>query len=434
MGEDPGENPPHVGRCIAVSPDRKVIGARLREAREASPRWSRAEMARRLRAAADPHDRPRLPHVSSLVDQIKQWEAGKWAPSARYRDLYVRATGRSADELFGEATDAQPSTHPDVSHPLPLLLSPPSSEDETSRPLTIEGVEALLGRLYRLDDEFGGNELCHVIEGQVTAAFRLFSDASLKLQTEHRLISAMAGLTQMAGWLSIDATRHGDASRYLSATVYAAHEIDDLGLAAHAMGYMSLHAFYHDQPQRARSLADAALSLARAEATPRTRATLHNRAARAYARLGDVNGSREQLDLAATEYGRNAHDDEPQWTAYVGEIEIAAQRGACLLDLALQESLPPAEAVAVLTDTVDLAESTAPNHARDLAHYKTRLATAHLVQDEPEQAAHVAAEAYDLATRVGSARIDQRFAELVARMQPYDVPSVRALVDRVTTG
>ncbi|GAA4396156.1 hypothetical protein GCM10023088_78430 [Actinomadura verrucosospora] len=416
-----------------MTPGSKEIGRRLRAAREAPPRWSRAEMARRLRTAADPDERARLPHVASLADQIKQWEAGKWAPSARYRELYVRATGRTWDELFGADTDAQPAPPAGDAHPLPLLLTPPSAGAESSRPLTVTGVEALLGRLYRLDDEFGGNELCQVIEGQVTAAFRLFNEAALRIQTERRLLTAVAGLTQMAGWLSIDATRHADASRYLSATVYAAHETDDLGLASHAMGYMSLHAFYRDQPQRARTLADAALSLARAEASPRTRAALHNRAARAHARLGEVNPCRRQLDLARAEYACDQTRAEPQWTTYVSPAEIAAQRGACLLDLALQRMLSPAEAVAALTEAVHLAETTTPDHARDIAHYKTRLATAHLLQDEPEQAARVAGEAHDLATRIGSARIDERFAELVARMQPYDVPEVRALVDRVTT-
>ncbi|MFI0454279.1 hypothetical protein [Actinomadura sp. 6N118] len=408
---------------------RPTWAIRLQAERQARG-WGKYEMARQLMRAAG----LKQGKVANLARQILDWEKGLHFPRD-WADAYATAFEIDLAELFGPGMDAQTSANPDGStHPLPLLLSPPSAEVESPRPLTVKGVEALLGRLYRLDDEFGGNELCHVIEGQVLAAFRLFNDASLKLQTEHRLLTAVAGLTQMAGWLSIDATRHGDASRYLSATVYAAHEIDDLGLAAHAMGYMSLHAFYRDRPQRARALADAALSLARAEATPRTSATLHNRAARAYARLGAVDASREHLDLAATIYACDETHDEPQWTAYVSEVEIAAQRGACLLDLSLKELLPPVEAVDALTDAVALAEATSPDHARDLAHYKTRLATAHLLQDEPEQAARVAAEAYDLATRIGSARIDERFAELVARMQPYDVPEVRALVDRVTTG
>ncbi|WP_433463212.1 hypothetical protein [Spirillospora sp. CA-128828] len=413
-----------------MSSENAAIGARLRAARKAAG-LTVADLAEQWRDLAPEPVRRRLPALRDLERTIRGHEAGAHTPGPRYRILWARALQVPEDELFDpEAPSAD-------AHPLPLLLSDPASHPDSrpAPPLTVESVEALLGRLYRLDDEFGGNELCRVIEGQVAAAFRLFSNASLRLPVERRLVSAMAGLTQMAGWLSIDATRHGDASRNLSATIYAAHKIDDLGLAAHAMGYLSLHAFYRDQPQRSRALADAALSLARAEATHRTRATLHNRAARACARLGDVSAAREQLDHAATAYAADEHqDEEPQWTAYVGEVELAAQRGACLLDLSIQDLLGPDEAITALTDAVNLAEATAPDHARDLAHYKTRLAAAHLVQDEPEQAAHVAAEAYDLAARIGSARVDERFAELVERMQPYDVPEVRALVERVTTG
>ncbi|GGV33715.1 hypothetical protein GCM10010182_66840 [Actinomadura cremea] len=42
---------------------RKAIGARLRQMRETPPRWSRPDLARLLRAAADPRDRAGMPHV-----------------------------------------------------------------------------------------------------------------------------------------------------------------------------------------------------------------------------------------------------------------------------------------------------------------------------------------------------------------------------------
>src|SRR5437868_5496135 len=85
-----------------MTPDKKAIGARLRAAREAPPYWSRADLARRLRDAADPRDRDRMPHVPSLTSMIKQWEAGKWVPNPRYRALYARVTSRTEDELFAQ--------------------------------------------------------------------------------------------------------------------------------------------------------------------------------------------------------------------------------------------------------------------------------------------------------------------------------------------
>ncbi|TDB88838.1 XRE family transcriptional regulator [Actinomadura sp. KC216] len=90
-----------------MSADRVRIGVRLREAREKQKtrdggHWSRAEMARRLRAAATERARQRLPGVTSLASMIKDWENGKYAPKADYRHLYCRALGMSEQELFGD--------------------------------------------------------------------------------------------------------------------------------------------------------------------------------------------------------------------------------------------------------------------------------------------------------------------------------------------
>lgn len=90
-----------------MSVDRVLIGARLRAAREAQQtsngdHWSRAEMARRLRAAATERNRRRLPGVQSLASMIKDWENGKYAPKADYRRLYCRALGVSEGQFFGD--------------------------------------------------------------------------------------------------------------------------------------------------------------------------------------------------------------------------------------------------------------------------------------------------------------------------------------------
>jgi transcriptional regulator with XRE-family HTH domain len=83
--------------------DKAAIGARLREAREAPPRWSREQMARRLRDAADRPARRTLPAIPSLTHMIKEWETGKHLLSPRYRTLYARALGVTEEALFGRA-------------------------------------------------------------------------------------------------------------------------------------------------------------------------------------------------------------------------------------------------------------------------------------------------------------------------------------------
>ncbi len=385
--------------------------------------WSQATMAKQLWTAAGVTPTPT--QVKSLARQVRGYENGKrpreWAAP------YAQVLELSEDELFAAA---EPRTL-DV---LPMLLRAPSSRTaaELSQLPPVERVEGMLRRLYRLEAEFGGDELCAVVADQVDLAAGLFGSSALTFDVERRLYGAMAGLTQIAGWLAIDANRHGDVGRHLSATVYAAHEIGDLELAAHAMGYMSLHFLYLNKPQQALSLAATASTLATAAGTPKTRAILHDRAARAHARLGQADACWKHLDLADSEYAAPSTAIEPQWIGYVSDVEIAAQRGACLLDLSKARPAMADQAVECLQDVVTRVEAATPDHQRDLAHYQTRLASAHLLQGEPAQAAQIAETAYKTASQIGSARVAERFDELLTSFEPYkDVPEVQAMVAAV---
>lgn len=254
----------------------------------------------------------------------------------------------------------------------------------------------------------------------------MFRAGPLRPSEEQRLYAATSELTQMAGWLSIDASRHTDVRRYLTATLYAAHEIDDLPLAGHALGYMSVHAFYRGRHREALALAQTALDTITTAASPKTKASVRVRSARAHAALGHLDDCRKALDLAMEDF-EQGDADEPLWSAYVDEIELAAQRGACFLDLQ-----QPHLAQQALTEAIHLIETSASDRLRDLVHYKIRLARAHTQQGELEQAASVAEEAFTaLDTQISSAPIRDRFTDLLTVIAPYNhVPAVRCLLER----
>jgi len=231
----------------------------------------------------------------------------------------------------------------------------------------------------------------------------------------------------MAGWLSIDASRHGDARRFLGAAIYAAHEAGDLGLAGHALGYLSLSALYRDRHREALSLAETAIDLTRG-ATPATRAVVRTRAARALARDGSGDECRRQLDLADADFAAGP-GCEPQWCRYVDRIELAAQRGACLLDLEM-----PMAAIGPLNEAISLIESSAPDRVRDLAHYSIRAALAHLRAGNLDEAVSVAAHAHALAGQVASARVSERFSELVGALEDCDAAQAREFAESVSAG
>lgn len=361
---------------------------------------------------------------------VVRWERGTTDPQPWVRPKILRALQLSTEELDELlAYDGRAEQVPDATLP-GLLISGLSTTSEPRawepRDVSVQGIELLLQRLYRLDDEFGGDGLHETIAGYVRAGVGLFTK-SLPAAQEQRLRRAVAGLTQIAGWLSIDANRHADAHRYLTATLHAAHEADDLALSGHVLGYMSLHALYRGRLREALTAAETAADIGRAWATPRTTAILHCRAARTHARLGNARACKSQLDLADASAAEPAGDHkEPDWIAYVDDIELFAQRGACLLDLGEAGS-----AAAVLRETISLVETTDPGRIRDLAHYKTRLASAYLGQAEPAQAVAVAEQAHALSMHIGSSRVKERFGELMCHLAEYNLPEVRSLAERV---
>ena len=87
---------------------RRLLGERLREARESPPYLSREELARRMRALATPEELKTLAHVKSLARRIRAWERGEAAPSKKYQRLYAQALGVQEEDLF------QPRPSPSV--------------------------------------------------------------------------------------------------------------------------------------------------------------------------------------------------------------------------------------------------------------------------------------------------------------------------------
>jgi transcriptional regulator with XRE-family HTH domain len=352
-------------------------------------------------------------YVSKLASGIK-----RPSPEMAERLDQVLAADGTLAALAPSCAGGGTSGMPDDPTPLPALLPLSFRCGQGDQPrLTVDGAEAVLSRLYRIDAEMGGNDLCAVVVGYLRDAAQMFGQTS-GLANADRMHQVIGGLTQIAGWLSIDASKHGDARRYLAAAIYAAHEAGDLGLAGHALGYLSLSALYRNNHREALSLAEAAVDLTRG-ATPATQAVVRTRNARALARDGSRDECRRQLDLAEAAFAART-EPEPQWCRYVDRIELAAQRGACFLDLKM-----PVAAVAALTDAIAFIASVAPGRVRDLAHYSIRLALAHLAAGSPEQAVDVAGRAYVLAGQVASARVSERFSELVAALEDSPAPLAR---------
>ncbi|MER6626783.1 helix-turn-helix transcriptional regulator [Streptomyces sp. NPDC000987] len=270
-----------------------------------------------------------------------------------------------------------------------------------------ESGEHLLRTFLHLDDELGGDSLYVPLTKYVARMA-----VSVRANPRDGL-AAFGQLNQMVGWLALDASKHAHAKRYLATAVEVGHEVADAGLVASALGYMSLQETYRGRSVPARSLAQMAFAATSDRLTPLTRTAMGARLARAHAKLGDEECLRV-LETMEADFGEAGQEQEPLYVSYVDAVEIAAQRGACYLDLGMTE-----EAVGALTEALALLGTNAPNRARDRVHYMSRLAKCHLLDGEVERACQVGHDALALSQTIGSARITERLGEFNDALSPF---------------
>lgn len=269
-------------------------------------------------------------------------------------------------------------------------------------------VQVLLKFFLQLDDELGGDVLYLPLSRYVA---RL--GASVK-QEQPDGLAAFAQLSQMTGWLALDGNRHGSARRYFTTAIYAAHEAEQPALAASSLAYLSLQETYRGRLTSALSLAQTAFSVGNGSLTPLIKTMVATRLARAYAGLHRTDDCLRSLDEMHTAFSRAGQQEEPVWISYVDEIEVAAQEGACYLDLGMA-----AEAGAALMTALDFLAQQAPHRTRDQVHYLVRLARCSLLQREVERACEIATEAVALSEAIGSARVVDRLSEFYAALDPF---------------
>lgn len=363
---------------------------------------------------------------TSLKTMISRWENG--APmSEDYQRLYCAvfdlpasalgflpsaSSGVSDESVVVELANDVSVLLGLVGHRIPLVRGTAGGLGVAPlESMSLNRTADLLLRLFlHLDDELGGDALyvplSHYVERMAGSVERDPADG----------LVGFGQLSQMAGWLALDANQQAAARRYFTSTVYVAHEADQPALAASALAYMSLQESYRGRPGPALSLAQTALDSAAGAMTPLTSTMLYTRLARAQACLGREAACRHALDDARRAFaGSNIDaDEEPVWVSYVDAIELAAQEGACFLELGMI-----AEATRALTEAIRLLRDLAPQRVRDRVHYLTRLATCQLADEEIEEACHTASKALSLSSAIRSPRVVQRLAEFDQRLTAF---------------
>lgn len=269
-------------------------------------------------------------------------------------------------------------------------------------------VEGRVAQLRRLDDFVGGRDLYGLVERELAATVAVLGDAAYDERIGRRLLSAVAELCQLAGWVAMDAGHEQAARRHFVDGVRAAQVAGNQPVAANLISTLSYQFAGSGDPKTAVLLARTAFQGAQAAATATTLALLQERIAWAHARAGDRSAAEKALAAVERYYERRRPEDDPTWVYWLDDVEITVMAGRSYVELGLPERAEP-----LLTGAITRCDE---DHAREVALYRSWLADAYIQMGELDRALDEARRVVELERRAGSARASQRVQYLRSRL------------------
>ena len=267
--------------------------------------------------------------------------------------------------------------------------------------------------LRRLDDKHGGGALSlRYVTAELRSVADLVQYASYDRGTGERLLTIVADLAQLLGWLSFDSSRYGAAERYLLLSLGISRALGVRDRAANAIGMLSYVSASAGHGPEAVRLAEAATREC-GRCDPILRARLLGREATAAAADGDVARFRRQSQEAAVLLERHATRSAPSFLYYLTPDQLNAEAGLALVLLAertttsrsrlLAEAIPALSGAVAALAAPEPASGT-PAYPRSALLHATYLARACLLRGDLEPAVEAMRTSLSLLVHVQSPR------------------------------
>lgn len=265
-------------------------------------------------------------------------------------------------------------------------------------------------QLRHLDDHLSGRDLAPVVLREYKATAAAIGQASYRETTGRLLLSSLAELAQITGWVLSDAGLHRTAQDHYLEGVQAAQQAGATGIAANLLSCLAYQWTGLGLHNDAVLLAATAEHGARRIAPPVVQALVGERLAYARACAGDLDGTARALDNVDDAYeARNLGDDEPEWTYWLNRDEITVMAARCWTRLGQPGKAAPLIASALTRY--------GPGQTREQALYWSFLAEAYLQSGQRAEAAQALSAAGRYAAWTSSARVDERIALLRHALQ-----------------
>ncbi|WP_340376005.1 hypothetical protein U5640_13120 [Streptomyces sp. SS7] len=284
-----------------------------------------------------------------------------------------------------------------------------------SRP-ELDLLESTTVMFRQWDAQCGGGLRRKAVVGQLHEVTDLLQEPQPEA-TSRKLFKVAAELAELAGWMSYDVGLQPTAQKYFVLALHAAKEAGDRPLGSYVLSSMSRQMIHLGRPEDALELIHLAQYGSRDCASPRTQSMLYAMEARAYANMGQPGRCKRAVRMAEDTFADADEWDEPDpdWIRFFSEAELYGENSHSFRDLAYVAGRSPAyaslaeplmqKAVRLFADDAD--------HKRSYVLNLIGMATVHLLRQEPEQSAVLAARAMQEAKKVRSERVNTRIRKTV---------------------
>ncbi|WP_406280234.1 hypothetical protein [Embleya sp. NBC_00896] len=281
------------------------------------------------------------------------------------------------------------------------------------------------------DADRGGGLQRKAVIGQLNEVGNLLTYPN-PLPVTRRLWNVAADLAALAGWMSHDVGLDPTAQNYFVIAAHAAREAGDLARAAEALSRAARQMVHLERPADALALIELAQRTAGDRAGATTRAMFHTVEAWAQAALGRAADCRRTLGRAEAEFGRSRPEEDPEWVAFFDSADLHGMQALVYRTLAEAD---PTAAGRAREHAEKALELRALGHQRSKTFDLISLASACLLDGQPERGAHSARLAVRAAGEVTSKRTWDRLEDLCKLTDRYrDLPDVRAFRQEIAEG
>lgn len=353
--------------------------ARLRAERR-DRLWSLKDLAARLRDAADPRTRARLPTPESLRRMIRAWEAGEHRPGELYTELYARVFGIPAGELFAEHAQAAAGEADDELDALDLARRAEASD------VGAETMERLELAVDELATAYPGTP-----PGELLARVRRHLGYVSSLLDVRKTLAEHRRLLVVGGWLSLlAATCHIDLRQYpagrarLRTAAQLAKHAEHAEIAAWCLETQAWQVLTAGDYRAALELSQGAQRLAPKGSSAYIQATAQE--GRAWARLGAVRETHDALDRVARLVAPLPRPDRPEHHYRYDPAKSDAYTATTLSWLGDPAAEPYARQVLARLESA----TDGPPRPRRAVSARLDLALALLAADQVDEAGHIA--------------------------------------------